>query len=99
MRRHMRTTRGIVPILALALAMSAAAQQPSIPIRPLGPILRATSESLVSVSGVRVLSDGRLLVNDTRGKRVVLFDSTLQHATSVVDTTSGTNKAYGDGAL
>lgn len=65
------------------------------PIRPLGPIAKVAKDSLDYIESIRVLSDGRVLANDTRSKRVVLFDSSLTHFITVADTTSGTAKAYG----
>ena len=44
---------------------------------------------------MRVLSDGRLLVNDYTTRRLVLFDANLKHGTVVADSTPSTNKAYG----
>jgi len=44
---------------------------------------------------VRQLPDGRVLVNDIVGRRVVLFDSSLASFTLVADTTSATASAYG----
>ena len=49
------------------------------------------------VSQVRVLSDGRLLVHDALSRRVLLFDSSLAHVRSIIDTTGATKKAYGEG--
>lgn len=57
--------------------------------------MHVSSDSLASVQEVRILSDGRMLVNDWRARRVVLFDSALSHPVVVADTTSGTAKAYG----
>jgi len=65
------------------------------PVRPLGAILRVTRDSLLSIASIRVLSDGRVLANDTKARRVVLFDSSLAHFTTVIDTTGATSRAYG----
>jgi hypothetical protein len=73
------------------------AQGPTIPLRPLGAVIATSAESLSDASSIRVLNDGRVLVNDPGRRRLLLFDSTLQHATVVADTTSATAKAYGDG--
>jgi hypothetical protein len=79
---------------AVALAATAPAQQPP-PVRPLGPIVKVSTEPLSSVAAVRQLSDGRVLVNDIIAHRVVLFDSVLSKATVVADSTSATANAYG----
>lgn len=73
------------------------AQQPTIPIRPLGAIIATSADSLSDASSIRVLGDGRVLVNDPGKRRLLLLDSTLQHTTLVADTTSATVRAYGDG--
>ena len=80
--------------LILAALQPAAAQKLP-PVRQLAPATIATSENLRAVSAVRHLSDGRVLVNDIIGRRVLLFDSTLKTFTIVADTTSATGTAYG----
>jgi hypothetical protein len=64
------------------------------PIKQLGAVSAATSEKLGTVTNVRALSDGRLLVNDVSGRRVLLFDAKLQDFTVVADSTSATANAY-----
>jgi hypothetical protein len=68
------------------------------PIRQIGPAVTTTSERLGAVSAIRHLPDGRVLVNDIIGRRVLLFDSTLKTFTVVADTTSATANAYGSRA-
>src|SRR5205823_7366439 len=65
------------------------------PIRQLGPVTAVAKEPLGAVSSVRHLPDGRVLVNDIIGRRIVMFDSALSTVTVVADTTSGTANAYG----
>src|SRR5438477_5355635 len=65
------------------------------PIRQLGPVTAVSKDSLGAVSAVRHLPDGRILVNDIIGRRVVMFDSSLSTVTVVADTTSATANAYG----
>lgn len=82
--------------IALATISAAASAQSSLPpIRQLGPVTAVTKDSLGAISTVRQLSDGRVLVNDIIGRRVLLFDSTLTNETVVADTTSATANAYG----
>lgn len=91
-------TRHLALPLALALtsvAAAARAQQPLPPIRPLGPIEAVSTEPMKAVTAVRELSGRRVLVNDIVEHRVLLFDSTLTHATSVADSTASTANAYG----
>lgn len=94
-----RSLMGLLAAHALTMGAAApgsaqtSAQIP--PVRQLGRIEAVTKEPLADVGGIRPLSDGRVLLIDRQGKRVVLFDSSLQHVTVVADTTSGTAKAYG----
>jgi len=94
MRLLMRRSR-----LAITLAVFVGALPPIAgaqpPVRPLGRIVAVTAESLENVTSIRVLSDGRVLVNDAIKRRVLLFDSTLSRPLSIIDTTSVTARAYG----
>jgi hypothetical protein len=81
--------------IALAAASSPCIAQSLPPIRQLGPITAVAKEPLGSVTAVRHLPDGRILVNDIVGRRVVMFDSSLSTVTVVADTTSATANAYG----
>jgi hypothetical protein len=65
------------------------------PVRQLGPVTAVAKEPLGAVSSVRHLPDGRVLVNDIIGRRVMMFDSSLSTATVIADTTSATANAYG----
>jgi hypothetical protein len=65
------------------------------PIRQLGAVSATAKEKLGFVTNIRPLSDGRVMVNDAAGRRVLLFDAGLQDFTVVADTTSATSNAYG----
>ena len=78
----------------IAAGIPATAQQLP-PVRQVGPVASTTTEKLGAVSAIRHLSDGRVLVNDIIGRRVLLFDSTLKTFTVVADTTTATANAYG----
>ncbi len=85
--------------VATGLPAASPAQAPSPPaalppIRPLGKVVASSTELLTAVSQVRALPDGRLLVNDNGGRKVVLFDANLASFTVVADTTSATANAY-----
>jgi hypothetical protein len=87
-------------VASLGLATSAAfGQQPTglPPIRDLGSCIAISDDTLVQVSGIRALSDGRVLVNDIGAHRVILFDSALRHPMVVADSTPSTQRAYGAG--
>jgi hypothetical protein len=80
---------------ALTLLASAAGAQQLPPVRPLGPVLSTSTEPMASVSQVRALPGGRVLVHDLTGRRVLLYDSTFKKFTLIADTTSATGNAYG----
>jgi len=81
--------------LSLSTVFTSAHAQQLPPVRQLSPATTATTEKLGAVSAIRHLSDGRVLVNDIIGRRVLLFDATLKTFTVVADTTSATGMAYG----
>src|SRR3954471_1518759 len=82
-------------IIALAALNSLASAQSLPPVRQLGPVTAVAKEPLGAISGIRQLPDGRVLVNDIIGRRVVMLDSTLANVTVIADTTSATANAYG----
>jgi hypothetical protein len=90
----MKTVKGSLVIL-LAVVPSVAGSQALPPVRPLGPVLATSSEPLNSVSQVRALPGGRVIVHDLTGRRVLLFDSTFKKVTVIADTTGATGNAYG----
>lgn len=71
-----------------------AGAQPLPPYRSLGPVEARSSIKLASVSLVRPLPNGNLLVHDLRGRRVVLLDSALDSLALVADATDATDMAY-----
>jgi hypothetical protein len=79
----------------VTLGSAAGAQQTLPPVRPLGPVLSTSTEALASVSQVRALPGGRVIVHDLTGRRVLLFDSTFKSVTVIADTTPATGSAYG----
>jgi hypothetical protein len=83
----------VLALISTTASISAAQSLP--PIRQLGPVTAVAKEPLGSVTTVRHLSDGRVLVNDIVGRRVLMFDSSLATVTVVADTTSATANAYG----
>src|SRR6266513_3657465 len=82
----------MIPLASLADSVGQA-QMPA--IRPLGPVTAVGKDSLGAVTTVRQLPDGRVLVNDIVGRRVVMFDFSLSSLTVIADTTSATANAYG----
>jgi hypothetical protein len=82
-------------IASLAVIASVAGAQQRPPVRQIGPVVAKSSEALASIITVRPLSDGRVLVNDVSGRRVLLFDDALKTSIVVADSTSATSSAYG----
>jgi hypothetical protein len=98
-RSPRRVRRIVLAASAIGIVgQTAGAQEPTVLIRRLGPIIATFADSLGG-STIRPLSDGRVLVNDPRKQRLILLDTALQTAAIVADTTSGTAKAYGDGLI
>ena len=81
-------------IVASLVALSQAAPAQILSIRPLGPIASTSRETIGDLAGVRVLSDGRVLVNDRGKKRVILLDSSLSRFDAVLDVTAVGPAAY-----
>jgi hypothetical protein len=88
-------TPTLAAVAFAAVASSAGAQQAMPPARPLGPVLATSAEPLASVTQVRALPGGRVLVHDLTGRRVLMFDSTFTVVTVVADSTGATGNAYG----
>ena len=88
-----RTLTPLLLLLSLAISSPGAAQQLP-PIRPLGRVQSTSSEPLASVSQVRALPSGRVIVNDNTGRRLVMFDSTLTVATVIADSTGAGGITY-----
>jgi len=95
------STRGYLPFAAIltAVALPAIPQLHQAPrIRRLGAITQVTRDSLASVASVVQLPDGRILVNDIIGQRLLIFDSSLSVLRVVLDSAgSGSSVLYGDG--
>lgn len=65
------------------------------PVRPLGAVVRISpSDVFGSISTVRPLPGGRVLVNDLVRRQLLLLDSTLVQEAVVADTTAATANAY-----
>lgn len=77
----------------LLAAPAAAQQRPA--VRPLGAVVARSSDTVLTVAGLRQLSDGRVLLNDMGRRRVTLLDSALAPLAVVADSTSATANAYG----
>ncbi len=54
-----------------------------------------STETLGAISQVRVLSDGRVLLNDGTRRRLLMFDTTLTQVTVLLDSIAEVENAYG----
>jgi hypothetical protein len=91
MTRLVRMTSAAIAVFS---AVAIGAQQPGPTLRPLGPVVNKSTDLLDAVSATRQLPDGRLLVNDISGRKLVLFEKDLTKFTVLADTTSATGNAY-----
>jgi hypothetical protein len=90
-----------VVVLGLTTAAAAGAQTkgPDLPpTRQLGAVTATASEKLGFAVNMRPLADGRVFVNDPAGRRVLLFDSSLQNFTIVADSLGANGNTYGRAA-
>lgn len=82
------------------------AQPPATPPAPAGPTLgppvrriesasAVSTEPLGSITNLRHLSDGRVLLNDGSRRRLLLLDSTLSKVTVILDSLTEVQNAYG----
>ncbi|MDB4908915.1 MAG: hypothetical protein JWO05_3699 [Gemmatimonadetes bacterium] len=80
--------------MTLAAARPAFAQQ-AIPVRTLPAAEAVSRDTFRAITGVRELSDGRVMVNDPRGRRLMLLDGALALGRVIADTTAGAALQYG----
>lgn len=92
MRKLMFFVAGLT--VAATAAPLAAQQLP--PARPLGQITKVSAAGVLgSVSMVRPLSNGAVIVNDVTRRQLVLFDANLVKLKTIADTSMATGKSYG----
>ncbi|MEO7362579.1 MAG: hypothetical protein ABI120_19770 [Gemmatimonadaceae bacterium] len=76
----------VIPAVCVLVAPSAtSAQSKSVPVRCVTTPVNSTEPFAFVPPTVRGLPGGQLLVNDQRGKRLVVFDSTLASFTIIAD--------------
>jgi hypothetical protein len=81
-------------IIALGAFTQLGATQQVPAVRPLGPVVATSKETLGNAAFVRHLKDG-VIVNDVQQRRLLKFDATLSTVTVIADTTPATASAYG----
>ena len=95
----MRSARTIIACGLLGIAAQSAlaqqATQQAVPVRELAPADVQSTVNFGNIFGVRQLAGGKVLVNDGVRRQLVVLDSTLSHATVVIDSTAGTSNSYG----
>jgi len=81
--------------ISACLALNAPlAQLP--PVRPLGPVTHVSPAGMLgSVTAVRALPDGRVIVNDLTWRQLLLFERELAKSTVLADSTAATGRTYG----
>lgn len=98
------TLRHCVWLAAALAAPSIARAQDSVAIRPItvGPAIQRiatasalSTEQLGSITSVRELPDGRVLLNDGTRRRLLLMDTTLKTVEVVLDSLSEVANTYG----
>lgn len=90
----MRVLSGVSTLLLLAAPLVGAQQVPA--ARPLGPVTKVSADGLLgSVSAVRPLPNGKVIVNDILRRQVLLLDAELKKEVVIADTTAATANAYG----
>ena len=84
-------------LIAIALATAAVQAQttPRAPIRPLGAVIAKAPVTFDTLINVRGLSDGRILVNDAVGFKLIALDATFTKVTVWSDTTASSKRNYG----
>jgi len=76
-----------IALAAVSSAASLSAQQAP-PVRPLGPVMKVSVAGLLgSVSAVRALPNGNLLVNDVTWRQLLYLDSAFHVRMVIADTT------------
>jgi hypothetical protein len=65
------------------------------PIRKIATAVAVSTEPLGAITGVRQLSDGRVLLNDGTRRRLLLLDSSLVRVGIVLDSLTEVENAYG----
>lgn len=87
-------TRALAIVACLAMKAPLAQQLP--PIRSIGAVAHVSPAGLLgSVSAVRPLPNGRLIVHDLTWRQLLLLDSNLTKVRVLADSTAATGRVYG----
>lgn len=75
--------------LAAVLGAASLSAQQAPPVRPLGPVTKVSAAGLLgSVSAVRALQNGNVIVNDVTRRQLLYLDSTFRVKVVIADTTA-----------
>jgi hypothetical protein len=86
----------VASVVLLSIVHTAGeAQYRQPPVRVPNQVVDTSQVRFKSVAGVRVLSNGRVLVNDVVDRRVVMLEASLRFRRIVADTSPATGRAYG----
>ncbi len=89
--------RSLFLLIASAFAVPVVAQQAP-PIRLISAPTASSRQTLGTVTAVRELPGGNVLVNDVSKRQLHMYDPTLGTSTIVADSTPGTASSYGPSA-
>jgi hypothetical protein len=89
-----RAHLAICAAASLLVAVPLFAQQ-QIPVRALSPPVATDSGVLFSISGIRSISGGKVLVDDFARRRILVFDSTLSKFSVGADSAMAAKSRYG----
>ena len=78
-----------------AVTASPAPPLPGPPVRRIESAQAISKEALGTITTIRHLSDGRVLLNDAVRRRLLMLDSTLTRVTVVLDSLTEVQNAYG----
>lgn len=92
--RHRGDHLPVMIMLVSFLVAHPGAGQAVPPIRQISSVLASARDTLGQLPSIRVLSNGRLLVNDPDRQRLLLMDSSLRVVRVVLDTTPGQARNY-----
>lgn len=95
MERSMRDRRFVLLGAMVVVGATAAVAQQPIPIRQLAPAEATSPLPLSPIINVLGLSDGRVLVNDYRARKILMLDRSLLHSTLVADSNTTSPGPYG----
>jgi hypothetical protein len=85
----------LTPTVVLAQADSTRGPAAGPPVRHIATATAVSTEQIGSISSVRELPDGRVLVNDGARRRLLLMDTTLKTLAVVLDSLTEVENSYG----